>query len=359
MDGSHKQPLPSRDDERIGFLDGLRALAIVMVVGTHALGRADLNQSFKDDLGFWVSTIAVPAFFLVDGYLFSYKHGMNGAFAYKGYVLKSARRLIVPWCCFSGLYVLLRLSLEQAGYVTQEIIVGRSLPEVAKLIYTSGIVPQMYFLLSLFFIRCLSILVRPLLWGPLSALLACFLGYAIWFRTSNVEVLFFQGADPLLLALWGLQFYLLGIFLCRTRDSVSRHVLAIMGTSFAALIGARIVAPEMAWLAQYTYLLAVYSVFVAIANRFELSFRMGRYTMGVYVLHYPVVLGAVALGLSYLLSSALLVYFLAVTTLTFLCCLVLTQILMSTQYGSLVLGERPPAHQGMARLRAERVCGGL
>jgi peptidoglycan/LPS O-acetylase OafA/YrhL len=61
---------PSGGD-RIAFLDDLRLIGIVMVVGVHALGRANLDQPIEEWFRFVVTTIAVPIFFLVDGFLFA------------------------------------------------------------------------------------------------------------------------------------------------------------------------------------------------------------------------------------------------------------------------------------------------
>ena len=69
--------------ERISFLDGLRAFGMFMVVAVHALGRADFDQTVTGLLATVVGIVAVPPFFFADGFLFALKHGDQKVFAYK------------------------------------------------------------------------------------------------------------------------------------------------------------------------------------------------------------------------------------------------------------------------------------
>ena len=67
-----KEEANSPTPERISFLDSLRAVAIVMIVGIHTLGYCvSLPPDQKEILSFIVSEVSVPVFFLVDGYLFA------------------------------------------------------------------------------------------------------------------------------------------------------------------------------------------------------------------------------------------------------------------------------------------------
>lgn len=60
--------------DRFVFLDSLKAFAIVMVVAVHAQGYAGLGHGrIEQIISFITSSIAVPIFFLVDGFLFSSK----------------------------------------------------------------------------------------------------------------------------------------------------------------------------------------------------------------------------------------------------------------------------------------------
>ena len=71
-------------------------------------------------------------------------------------MLNSARRLLIPWVLFNLLYLVLRASLEYFGFFSQRIVIGSSWVEILRAVYHSQISEQMYFLLSLFFIRSLG-----------------------------------------------------------------------------------------------------------------------------------------------------------------------------------------------------------
>ena len=54
-------------NERILFLDSIRGIAIIMVVGVHSLGYClQLPSDQKEAISFIVHTISVPVFFLVN-----------------------------------------------------------------------------------------------------------------------------------------------------------------------------------------------------------------------------------------------------------------------------------------------------
>ena len=94
-----------------------------MVVATHALSYTAMDSD--SEVAFWVHTIAVPPFFLVDGYLFFDALQRPGAFSYKTYVFKSARRLLLPWFLLTCLYGLVRALFEWKGLLEARIIVGQ------------------------------------------------------------------------------------------------------------------------------------------------------------------------------------------------------------------------------------------
>ena len=76
--------------ERIQFLDSLRGLAIIMVVGVHSLGYClPLQQDYKDYISFIVHTVSVPVFFLVDGFLFARSIRSSKTYKYEETVKKS------------------------------------------------------------------------------------------------------------------------------------------------------------------------------------------------------------------------------------------------------------------------------
>ena len=149
--------------ERIYFLDSMRAIAIIMVVGVHTLGYCvELPQHQKEIISFIVHYISVPVFFLVDGYLFA-----RGVKFFKGHwYLKifrnSSFRLLAPWFIFTFAYALSRYAFELTGFLDKKLILGHDWQEVVISAYGSVYAPQMYFLFSLFLIRLCSPIFKQL-----------------------------------------------------------------------------------------------------------------------------------------------------------------------------------------------------
>src|SRR5262249_9097911 len=147
----------------------LRALAILMVVGIHAWGYSGLvpDRSWG---WFLVDAAGVPVFFLVDGFLFAAR-GQH-AFDYSSHLKASAQRLLVPWVLFATFYLAIRVGAEAAHAVPEQLVLGHSWLGVASCLYFSCAALQLYFLLSLFLVRCLAPLARWLAAGPEWLLLA-------------------------------------------------------------------------------------------------------------------------------------------------------------------------------------------
>src|SRR5512133_3209269 len=144
-------------DERLYFLDSLRAIAIVMVVGVHSMGyNSPLEPNQQQIILFIVHTVAVPIFFLVDGYLLTRSIIESKRYSYKSYIESSFLRLVVPWVIFTVIYTMLRYVFELSGFFAEHVIVGHSFQEVLINAYGSVNAGQMYFLLSLFLIRVIA-----------------------------------------------------------------------------------------------------------------------------------------------------------------------------------------------------------
>lgn len=271
---------------KLHFLDNLRAVAIIMVVGVHSMGYClPLPDNQRQVLTF-LFQICVPIFFMVDGYLFAVKPRQN----YLATVGKSFNRLIIPWITFTLLYLFCRYAFEYAGLLDQHYVVGHSFNSIMVSSYGSVISSQMYFLVSLFFIRLATPLFRPLLNGHCTAV-AAFVLYLAAYRSGIGHVSPFLaiegGNEPLLHAFWGLQYYLLGILAGRlkgVRFSFTYYTLII---SFCLLIGCG---------SQYFYLIIVFLIFTALNKEIFLLSILGRNTIGIYLIHVPIVMKVVSVA---------------------------------------------------------------
>jgi len=67
------------------------------VIGIHTLSYLNIDSGTERIARDIIGSIAVPSFFFVDGLLFSTIFKRKKKFNYKTYVLKSFKRLIIPW----------------------------------------------------------------------------------------------------------------------------------------------------------------------------------------------------------------------------------------------------------------------
>lgn len=325
---------------RISHLDSIRALAVFMVVGIHAMAYMPLGEMDRGIVSFFVHTVAVPIFFLVDGIIFA-KHTREGrSWKYATYIVKSARRLLVPWAVFSLIYLLMRAGFEHIGFFSENIIKGASFGDVLKLVYSSEVSNQMYFLLSLFIIRVFSLLGYRLNRLPPWVLLgvwACYTALSsLW--GARLTRIFPDGLDPVVHAIMGLRFYLLGMVLFTCQAFIKKHAAPMILASLAMVVFFKIFAPGTV-LVQLPYLTGVYVLFLRFFESDNLLSQIGRYTMGIYLIHIPVVLKALSMAAQKVRAEGLSGY-IAVLCMTFLVSLGLARLMGSVKIGRLMLGEK-------------------
>lgn len=327
--------------DRLSYLDGLRGVAVIMVIATHALNFVALDPSTKTTITFLVQTIAVPSFFLADGFLFIHRHAYSTLFDYKAYLRKSAYRLLVPWAAFTCLYSFLRLLSEYMGVVPERLILDASLQDLVLLTYTSGIAAHLYFLPALFLIRTLSFGARFLASLPAHISLLTYLVYSTSFHNVDVKSFFLPGADPILLSLWGMQFYLLGMTLYKYNAQLGKRPLVVSSVMFALLLVFKAIMPFIPGLIQHTYLIGAYFVSMAVAHSQSRLVALGRHTIGIYLLHAPVILKASALGISFFMTNDRIPYFILLTAVATLASLCATILIEATPYTCWILGVSP------------------
>lgn len=311
-----------------------------MVVATHSLGYVEPAGDPRAVISFTVRTIAVPVFFMCDGFLLAHQLAFQKV-DFCRTVLRSAERLLLPWLVFSSLYTAARFVFELLAIVPPVLVAGQSFWTVIANVYASVIAPQMYFLLSLFIIRLLTPLAGKLPRSP-AITAAVFVIYAGAYRMSEPALagLFSYGLDPILHALWGLQFYLLGILV----NNLKRWF--VWGVFFGPILvtsafAARFHIPRSLVsdaLVQYGYLLGSFALFAGLGKRSWFLPSIGRETMGIYLIHAPVLLKflAVATGPLPLSPPAKLGL---ITCAVFLISLIISKGLRHLPHGPVLLGE--------------------
>jgi hypothetical protein len=308
-----------------------------MVVATHALAYTHVESS--EIIRFWVQTVAVPPFFLVDGYLFLGALRKQPEFLYGDYLFKSARRLLIPWVVFTVLYGLLRAFFEYKGLLETRVILGRGTSDILHAAYYSEISAQMYFLLSLFVIRALSFITRGLATSRPMWIVAIWAACTIaW---ANMTGLFGDenGLDPIFHAFWGLQFYLLGMVLHVYREVLDKYAWACSAAAISFLLLWRSTPGASPLVGQYLYIGSVYFIIIAGYAHAMFFAVLGKFTMGIFLFHAPIVVKGASLIVPALVQGTDLLQYVLIVLLTVSISLLVTKLITVVPYGTLLLGE--------------------
>lgn len=328
--------------DRLFYLDALRAVAIFFVVWHHAIPYAHDENVLTSQAHFFLQLIdpGVAFFFLADGFLFARHLNRQPSFQYGDYLRKSAWRLLLPWLLFTTAYCLLRAIFEYAGLFTSYLLIGRPLNDILILFFFKSF--QMYFLMSLFFIRALSPFTRHLAVkdGGRKALFATVL-YILLLNTSSFEL----GSDSVTSAVAGLQYYLLGILYFHLDVVLRRLAMPIalaclLGYGIMVALEVRGLVPESAKIvAKLAAMTANYALYLSLIRCKGLLVRLGQHTMQVYLLHSPVLLFGVALVLKRVVAGPLALH-LGITVVTFFGALAVGLLIYRIPKGRIVFGER-------------------
>ncbi len=326
---------------RLDYVDSVRAVAILMVVAIHALGYVDIARAPRAVISFATSTIAVPVFFLCDGFLAAQRFGSR-ELDYRQHLVGSARRLLLPWALFSLFYAAARFASESLGVVPQVLVAGQSPGTVIANVYASVIAPQMYFLLSLFLIRLATPVIMKLAASPrLCAAILVLYAFAYLLVEPALAGFFSYGLDPVLHGFWGLQFYLLGTLLAAATNQIEAWGGFIGPVFVASSFAARFLAPSSPLtdtLVQYGYLVGAFAFFAGLGKRQWILPSIGQETMGIYLLHAPVVLKLLDVAVDRLPVSPA-AQFALVTAGAFSISLAVSKVLSRIPHGRMLFGE--------------------
>jgi len=311
---------------RIYHLDNLRAIAIIMVVGVHTLSYCIPFPSLQFKLAsFILSTVAVPVFFLVDGYLYAFSIQKYSTYRYESYIRKSFIRLVIPWIIFTLIYTLLRYIFESNGFLENKLIIGHSLGNIIISAYGSVYSAQLYFLLSLFVVR----LITPILnlsfiktnYHIALIFFTIFLsGYHFTFPFIQSHLYIEGGQEPLTHAIWGIQFYILGIIIFRaTLITDIRKLSVVFVILFFTSLFIQISFYKINMgVIQYLYLLTLFFIISSIDKKYSALGLIGKQTMGIYLIHVPVVIKIVSLILNKFIHAPILSFTSILITTIFL-----------------------------------------
>jgi len=291
----------SKSADRLGHLDAARGLGIILVVGIHAFGYAFpkgttgapvLNRLFDEFLG-----IAVPIFYLVDGFLTTKSASKLLPPSFSEIARKSARRLLVPWVIFNVIYVTFRVLTEWRGIVDTRLFVGRPLSVCIENIWLSNVASQLYFLPTLFLMRLAAYPCRRILTGSVTRLVLFGFAYTAVMRGLGMRL---EG-DPISHAIVEFPFFLFGCLIQRLEAAGSARAMRIFCAIGIGLIVQRFLPWPADWngvsfnLAKYGLCLAVYEGSKWMAGPGSPLLWLGGRTMEIYLLHSPIVIRFVGL----------------------------------------------------------------
>ena len=298
--------------DRFAFLDNMKAVAIVMVVAIHAMAFSEnMPAQLKGNILTFIATIAVPVFFFIDGYLLAIAYSAGKKITYWNIIKKSSYRLLLPWLIFTCGYFALRFLFEYFNVLDERYVIGRDFGYIMSGLYGSIYSGQMYFLVSLFFIRLISPVVSTIFNGGsiVIAFLLCVL-WIIFHGSVHHEIfkaLYIKGGqEPLTHAIWGLQFYLVGILAFRI-TSLYDTKWWLLPCSILFVVVYVLHIREVFQLVYLVYFF-VFFKYVNIENK-TMSY-LGKNTMGVYLLHSPLMLKVAAIFVATISSSPLVAFLL-------------------------------------------------
>lgn len=332
---------------RLDYLDALRALLVFFVVCIHGLGYAALAPGpARSVVDFIVTPIAVQGFYLVDGALFARRLERGGIDGSR-YLADSARRLLWPWLLFGIVYMATRYLAERQGLVEATALTqdDLSISAIAEMLWWSQVAPQLYFLPSLFLIRCAAIAGKRLLAYGAAATIVSGAALLLMFRMAiepgYVRILPHDGLDPLLHALGGLGFFVLGAGLWRLRVIDRAHCLAAAAAA-SGIFALGLFGSQPIWgvAIQIGYLAALYFFFASGVLAFPVLAAIGRRTMGIYLLHMPIVMKICVLIAHRLVAPSGIAAYAIVVVTSFCIALAIAAFIAQARLSGVVFGER-------------------
>jgi len=282
---------------RIPFVDAIKGLAIVGVLFVHMGFASRFDEGTLADVRMLQRIFGwcVLAFFFASGCL----HTGAGAAEqdWKAFILRRARRLLVPCAAFSWVYKALLLAAKAGGFIAAAHAPAlQTTADFTAFVFTP-VVPQFYFLVHLF---CIAVAVFPFVrlgwlrqpWVPW--LIAAILLQSYWLLPLDLP----HGEALTQLPLYAAS-YLAGIGFARSIETEKwrgfRHAggMLLFGAAVAAASVARpqvlhAVAPPL--LAAFAMLLPLRALAPAVT--------LGRHSGAVYVWHAPILMPVISILLT-------------------------------------------------------------
>jgi len=285
--------------QRVSYPDAIRGAGIILVVAIHAIAYLKVPPN-----SLWLPLgVAVPIFFLADGWLYANRsRGPATLAAGAAYLAASARRLMLPWLLFSALYLATRLAAERWGSAGGIPALPHGWTGIPSAIWHCHADRAMYFLPALMLVRIASVILHPLVRGrPWIAAAAPAVLMIAWRLGVRPFVSFPPGGEePLLAAAMGIGFAAVGWAFAEAEISGVRQWVPAAAVASAALICGLLSVPGASReVIQAAELLAFWLAARNLGGWMPHRWLawLGRRTMEIYLLHGPWVLHLVTAAL--------------------------------------------------------------
>jgi fucose 4-O-acetylase-like acetyltransferase len=120
---------------------------------------------------------------------------------------------------------------------------------------------------------------------------------------------------------------------------VEKHASVWAGMAFLVLGIVKLLPWSLPSLAQYSYLVGFFLLFMSITKSENVFTRVGQSTMGIFLFHAPIVLKGTSLLISKVLDHSSVSYYIVVVVLTFAVSLLITRLLARNSYGQYLVGK--------------------
>ncbi len=329
--------------DRVAYMDNIRALTMVLVVATHASYYVASSPSEPKFILYLAANFCTQIFFICDAMIYFRKNPLEGPHDDKGDLIRHAKRLLLPWLIFNVGYTAARGLAEAAGMFGRHAILGQPAAQVILDIYGSANAPHLWFLPALFLLRAARPALRQLWRLPGPALIVIYLSYMLVYEPFHELLVPYKVTDydPISHTFFGLQFLLLGVVLARYEKFAHRFALVMAAPMLALFFGNLLInGVQPIPIIRNAYILGFFLLSMRLLPKRGVLTRIGRKSMGVYVLHSPIIVKFLSIPVALLpLSSKILIPLLAVVT--YAASYAATVFINKMPYGSILFGVFP------------------
>lgn len=277
-------------DKKITYISLLQIIGPIFVILGHSLNGLECTGAWYVFSKEWIYIFHMPLFFMISGYLLSYKGYLNGRL-YKKFVLIKVKRLLVPYIVLNSFVWLIMLIYQFiSGNVSlriSEILVGFIRPRTNALTYT-------WFLFALFVVYLAAPIFQKLLnkQKPMLVTIIFAVCLALYMLPIKTELFALSDLHKDLL------FFVLGCMLGQMKQE--NFILTMNRFRLWFIIGAILFSTvTLVWYEESRMfhfipctfvLMAFLSIFVCV-NKLPSPFeKLASCSFGIYIMHWPVMM---------------------------------------------------------------------